>query len=115
MRETIKYVDADHKFGKTLIYTGDTEDTIGRAFKDPEAKVPFSKEELREAVINGAMFITEIEGKENVSIVTAYAEAENAHGLYGKAYAATLTYTLPPDHIVPEPFYLYSKEYVPNP
>ena len=28
MRETIKYVDADHKFGKTIIYTGYTEDTF---------------------------------------------------------------------------------------
>ena len=113
MRETIKYVDADHKFGKTIIYTGDTEDTFGRAFKDPEATVPFSKEELREAVINGAILFVELEGKENVSIVSAYAETENAHGRYGKAYAATLTYTIP-DHQIPEPFYLFSKEYVPN-
>ena len=111
MRETIKYVDADHKFGKTIIYTGFTEDTTGRAFKDPETTVPFSKEELREAVINGAIFITELEGKSVVSNVTAYREKENAHGRYGIAYAATLPQIASSE---PEPFYLFSKEYVPQ-
>lgn len=112
MRETIKYVDADHKFGKTLIYTGFTEYTSGRAFKDPEATVPFSKEELREAVINGAIFITEWEGKSVVSNFTDYRESENANGRYGVAFTATLPQTGSGD--APEPLYLFSKEYEPQ-
>lgn len=113
MRETIKYVDADHKFGKTLIYTGFTEDKAGRAFKDPEATVPFSKEELREAVINGAISIMEAEGNIFVANVSAYTETTNNNGRYGAALVIGVPSQVSSsdNH---DTMYLFSKEYVPQ-
>lgn len=54
-RETILHVDAEHKFGKTQIYTNPSpSEGVYYAYKDAELTEQYTAEELMYAVKNGA-------------------------------------------------------------
>ena len=55
MREIIKYVDSDHKFGKTIIFMNPEEDVKHYAYKDQKCTTIFAPDELMSACINGSI------------------------------------------------------------
>lgn len=93
MRDEIKYVDAEHKFGKTVLYgqIGGSGDQPGYLYKDAEQTVPVLDSEIPDLFYNGCCIKIVDEGYNATfyPIILAHNEVSGDTKYYSMGYSTS--------------------------